>query len=85
MGFCKSNLKLLLLAALLTLIAMGCFPVFVVKERRFPQEAVQACSDFCKGPFKLHYRNDTTSFCECLDGGGGFRSIVVGNMGTLYR
>jgi len=82
MGIVKSYLRWCVL-----LLLPGCLPLIEVREEReFSTEAIEACLDFCHGSFRLQFRNDQTSFCECFNESGGFvGSIVVGNLGTLYR
>lgn len=82
----RSRRWCVMLFALLALMMSGCFPIVITREDPVPREATEACADFCKGPFRIDYRNSSTYFCECLKADGGIRgSAVIGRMGTVYR
>lgn len=70
------------------LLCSSCFIPVVENSRPITHwEARQSCRNFCwPRTYVLEKRNATTYFCTCLNGfGQATDSVVVGNMGTIYR
>jgi hypothetical protein len=86
LNFLKSGLifSLLLLAS--------CFVAYQPKTSSICKEteAAKGCQEYCKAHYgkswyRLHYRNKTTFFCDCIETIGIRETIVVSKSGTVYK